>query len=143
MAPGTRVKVDGLFHRVPARRKFLRSPRAEYAACLDIVRRLAMARHDVAVLLEHDGRRVLSLPRGQEREDRVAQLIDRDLADNHVVVSLERDGVGDGVIEAAARRAAESVHPDSDLHASADYRRHLTGVLAARALRRARERARR
>jgi DNA mismatch repair protein MutL len=93
MAPGTRVEVDGLFHRVPARRKFLRSPRAEYAACLDIVRRLAMARHDVAVLLEHDGRRVLSLPRGQEREDRVAQLIDRDLADNHVVVSLERDGV--------------------------------------------------
>jgi carbon-monoxide dehydrogenase medium subunit len=57
--------------------------------------------------------------------------------------ALERDGVGDGVIEAAARRAAESVHPDSDLHASADYRRHLTGVLAARALRRARERARR
>lgn len=57
--------------------------------------------------------------------------------------ALERDGVGDGVIEAAARRAAESVHPDSDLHASADYRRHLTGVLTARALRRARERARR
>ena len=46
-------------------------------------------------------------------------------------------------IPLAARRAAESVHPDSDLHASADYRRHLTGVLAARALRRARERARR
>ena len=50
---------------------------------------------------------------------------------------LERDGLGDAAIEAAARRAAELVNPDSDLHASADYRRHLTGVLTARAVRRA------
>jgi len=90
---GTRVEVEGLFERVPARRKFLRSARAEYAACLDIVRRLAMARADVGFVLEHDGRRVLSLPAGQEREDRVAQLIDRELADNHVVIELEREGV--------------------------------------------------
>jgi DNA mismatch repair protein MutL len=93
MPPGTRVEVDGLFERIPARRKFLRIPRSEYAACLDIVRRLAMARHDVAFVFEHDGRRVLSLPGGQEREDRVAQLIDRELADNHVIIALEREGV--------------------------------------------------
>ena len=31
--PGTRVRVEALFERVPARRKFLRSPRSEYAAC--------------------------------------------------------------------------------------------------------------
>jgi DNA mismatch repair protein MutL len=42
--PGTRVRVEQLFARVPARRKFLRSARAEYAACLDIVRRLACRR---------------------------------------------------------------------------------------------------
>ncbi|MBO9582192.1 MAG: DNA mismatch repair endonuclease MutL [Sphingobium sp.] len=90
--PGTRVRVDGLFARIPARRKFLRSERSEYAACLDIVRRLAMARPDVGFSLEHDGRRVLSLPPEQDREDRVAQLIDRELADNHVIVALEREG---------------------------------------------------
>jgi len=55
---------------------------------------------------------------------------------------LERDGVGDTAIAAAARRASELVEPDSDLHASADYRRHLVGVLTERALRRARETAR-
>jgi DNA mismatch repair protein MutL len=93
MAPGTRVEVEGLFDRVPARRKFLRSARSEYAACLDIVRRLAMSRNDVAFILEHDGRRVLSLPAGQDREDRVAQIIDRELAENHVIVSLEREAV--------------------------------------------------
>jgi DNA mismatch repair protein MutL len=47
----------GLFDKVPARRKFLRSPRAEYAACLDAVKRLAMARSDVGFSLDHDGRR--------------------------------------------------------------------------------------
>jgi len=50
---------------------------------------------------------------------------------------LERDGLDDAAIDAAARRASELVSPDSDIHASADYRRHLTGVLTGRALRRA------
>jgi carbon-monoxide dehydrogenase medium subunit len=50
---------------------------------------------------------------------------------------LERDGFADAAIEAASRRASELVEPDSDIHASADYRRHLTGVLTGRAIRRA------
>jgi len=50
---------------------------------------------------------------------------------------LERDGLTAPAIEAAAARAAELVQPDSDVHASADYRRHLTRVLTARAVRRA------
>ncbi len=50
---------------------------------------------------------------------------------------LERDGLGDKAIEAAARRAAELVTPDSDIHASAEYRKHLTTVLTGRAIRRA------
>ena len=55
---------------------------------------------------------------------------------------LERDGLGAAAIAAAARRASELVEPDSDIHASADYRRHLVGVLTERALTRAAERAR-
>jgi aerobic carbon-monoxide dehydrogenase medium subunit len=55
---------------------------------------------------------------------------------------LQRDGLGDAALEAASARAAELVEPDSDVHASAAYRRHLTRVLTARALRRALERAR-
>jgi carbon-monoxide dehydrogenase medium subunit len=50
---------------------------------------------------------------------------------------LERDGLGAAAIEAAAARAAELVQPDADVHASAEYRRHLTRVLTGRALRRA------
>ncbi len=50
---------------------------------------------------------------------------------------LEREGLGEAAIEAAARRATELVDPDADIHASADYRRHLAGVLTKRALIRA------
>jgi CO/xanthine dehydrogenase FAD-binding subunit len=50
---------------------------------------------------------------------------------------LVKEGVGEGAIAAAAARAAELVSPDSDIHASVDYRRNLTRVLAGRALTRA------
>ncbi len=50
---------------------------------------------------------------------------------------LEREGLSDAVIDAAARRAATLVEPDTDIHASAAYRRNLTRVLTGRALRRA------
>ena len=42
--------------------------------------------------------------------------------------------------EQAGQRVAEQIEPDSDLHASAEYRRHLAAVITARALARARER---
>ena len=48
----------------------------------------------------------------------------------------------DGTIESAANDAAKECDPGSDLHATREYRRHLAGVLASRALREARERAR-
>ena len=50
---------------------------------------------------------------------------------------LERDGFTERSVDAAAARAVELVEPDSDIHASGEYRRHLTRVLTRRALRRA------
>ncbi|OGA01079.1 MAG: hypothetical protein A3I00_01590 [Betaproteobacteria bacterium RIFCSPLOWO2_02_FULL_64_12] len=45
------------------------------------------------------------------------------------------------LLREAAREAAESIEPGGDLHASADYRRHLARVLAERALGAAHEQA--
>ncbi len=46
------------------------------------------------------------------------------------------------VFEACGQAVSAAVSPDSDIHASADYRRHVAGVLTRRALARALERAR-
>ena len=92
---GTRVRVEELFAKVPARRKFLRSPRSEYAACLDVVRRLAMARPDIAFTLETLGdgakRTVLSLQAGEEMATRVARIIAHEIKDNSVPIELVRE----------------------------------------------------
>ncbi len=96
LPPGTRVKVEGLFARVPARRKFLRSARSEYAACVDIVKRLAMARPEIGFTLEHDGRRALAVPPGESRAERVAALTDRALVDNSIAIDYVRGEVSLG-----------------------------------------------
>jgi DNA mismatch repair protein MutL len=93
LAKGTRVAVEDLFARVPARRKFLRSGRSEYAACLDVMRRLAMARPDIGFTVEHDGRRVLDVQGGQDQLSRVAALTQRDLAANSIGVDIDRGEV--------------------------------------------------
>ncbi len=90
LPPGTRVRVEQLFAKIPARRKFLRSERSEYAACLDVVRRLAMARPDIAFSLEHNGRRAFAVQGGETAEERVAQLVARELAGNAVLLDMER-----------------------------------------------------
>ena len=92
LPPGTRIRVEGLFDKVPARRKFLRSPRAEYAACLDAVKRLAMARSDVGFTLDHDGRRILTL-QPSEAPARVAALLAHELDRNGIGVDVARNGL--------------------------------------------------
>ena len=91
--PGTRVRVENLFGNVPARRKFLRSPRAEYAAALDTMKRLAMARPDIGFTVEHDGRRTLAVQVGMSRPERVAALTSGELIDNSVGLDFEREGI--------------------------------------------------
>ena len=90
LPPGTRVRVEDLFGKVPARRKFLRSARAEWAASLDVVRRLALARPDIGFTLEHDGRRALAVQPGDTLVARTAQIVARELHDNAVAVDLVR-----------------------------------------------------
>lgn len=90
--PGTRVTVEGLFAQVPARRKFLKSERSELAACLDVTRRLAMARPGVAFELTSDGRRLLKAEPGGLAV-RLAAILGLDFADNAAEIGWDRDGV--------------------------------------------------
>ena len=94
---GTRVEVRELFYATPARLKFLKSTRSEDLATTDIVKRLAMARPDVAFHLTLDGRKVLDLPAEADlfegRLARLGQIMGRDFQDNAVKVDATREGV--------------------------------------------------
>jgi DNA mismatch repair protein MutL len=92
LPPGTRIRIEGLFDKVPARRKFLRSPRAEYAACLDVAKRLAMARSDAGFTLDHDGRRILTL-QPADPPARVAELLSHELDRHGIGIDCIRDGL--------------------------------------------------
>jgi DNA mismatch repair protein MutL len=61
LASGTRVEVRDLFYSTPARLKFMRSERAESAAIADIVKRLALAKPEIAFALANDERTTLRL----------------------------------------------------------------------------------
>ena len=52
---GTVIEVADLYFNTPARRKFLKSDATEYAHCDEVLRRMALARPDVAFSLAHNG----------------------------------------------------------------------------------------
>ncbi|NQD38955.1 DNA mismatch repair endonuclease MutL [Permianibacter sp. IMCC34836] len=66
LSEGTRIEVRELFFNTPARRRFLRSEATEFAHIDDIVRRVALARPDVAITLKHNGRSVRQLRAGRD-----------------------------------------------------------------------------
>jgi len=53
---GTTVDVRSLFYNVPARRKFMRTPRTEYSRCESVVKTLAMANSTCAFTMTHNGK---------------------------------------------------------------------------------------
>lgn len=61
LSTGTRVEVRDLFYATPARLKFMKSERAEAAAIADMLKRLALARPDIAFSLASEDRSLFRL----------------------------------------------------------------------------------
>ncbi|XOD69974.1 MAG: DNA mismatch repair endonuclease MutL [Sodalis sp. (in: enterobacteria)] len=55
---GTTVEVLDLFYNTPARRKFMRTEKTEFIHIDDVIRRIALARFDVTLTLQHNGKMV-------------------------------------------------------------------------------------
>ena len=61
LASGSIVEMRDLYYNTPARRKFLKSEATEFAHCLDVVKRIALAYPGRAFSLAHNGRSSLHL----------------------------------------------------------------------------------
>lgn len=53
---GTTIDVQDLYFNTPARRKFLKSASTELGHCLDVIRRIALSRPDIAFAIWHNGK---------------------------------------------------------------------------------------
>src|SRR5215204_21516 len=71
---GTTVLVDRLFYNVPARRAFLKGPRAERAAIVEVLTHLGVAHPSVSFRLVEKGRDYLSLPHAGDLLERLTQV---------------------------------------------------------------------
>lgn len=90
---GTTMIVRDLFFNTPARRKFLKSDRAEGAACAAAALRCALGRPDVSVRCIRDGEEVFFSPGDNKLDSCVYSLLGRDLAMSLLPCEGEADGV--------------------------------------------------
>lgn len=93
---GTTVQVCDLFYNTPARRKFLRTEKTEFDHLQEVVRRMALARFDVAFHLRHNGRQVYALHTAADEGSqarRIGQLLGEGFLEQALPIDVERSGL--------------------------------------------------
>ncbi|MBN3833360.1 DNA mismatch repair endonuclease MutL [Burkholderia sp. Ac-20344] len=80
---GTTIEVRELYFNTPARRKFLKSEQTEFGHCLEMIRRAALARPDVAISVLHNGKAVEHW-NATEPAQRVAKILGDSFATAHL-----------------------------------------------------------
>jgi DNA mismatch repair protein MutL len=97
LSQGTRVEVGDLFYATPARLKFLKTDRTEAEAIREVVRRLAMARPDIAFTLAGEERSPVTwaaaLPGASGRLTRLGDILGAEFRSAAIEVRSEREGV--------------------------------------------------
>ena len=93
---GTTVEVVDLFFNTPARRKFMRSEKTEFAHIDELVRRIALSRFDATLILRHNGKVVRQYKAANtvaEQERRLAAVCGSPFMHHALAVSSEHSDV--------------------------------------------------
>ncbi|QJI39160.1 DNA mismatch repair endonuclease MutL [Pseudomonas sp. ADAK13] len=93
---GTSVEVRDLFFNTPARRKFLKAEKTEFDHLQEVIKRLALARFDVAFHLRHNGKTILSLHEAHDdaaRARRVSAICGGGFLEQALPIEIERNGL--------------------------------------------------
>ena len=95
---GTFIRVEDLFHALPARRKFLKSGRYELSLIADVVKRLALAWPEIRFELSGVMARPILFEAGQfearqVRVKRIVQIMGQEFFDNAVAVKSDYHGI--------------------------------------------------
>ncbi len=93
---GTTVDVRDLFYNTPARRKFLKAEKTEFAHIETLVQRMALSRFDIGFTLTHNQREILNLKPAAteiEQERRIAGICGSAFIENSVKIDFESSGL--------------------------------------------------
>lgn len=94
--PGTTVDVRDLFYNTPARRKFLKAEKTEFAHIETLIQRMALSHFDTGFKLFHNQKEILNLKPAAtqlEQERRVAGICGTSFLENCVKVDFEASGL--------------------------------------------------
>jgi DNA mismatch repair protein MutL len=93
---GTTIDVRDLFFNTPARRKFLRTEKTEFAHLEEVVKRLALSRYETGFRLSHNGKQVYDLRPVTDQlhaEHRLATLLGKKFIENSLTLDVEAAGL--------------------------------------------------
>lgn len=94
--PGTTIDVRDLFYNTPARRKFLKTEKTEYAHIETLIKRMALSRFDVGFTLSHNQKEMLNLKPAAtetEREQRIAGICGSSFIENSIKIDFAASGL--------------------------------------------------
>ena len=83
---GTRIQVDDLFQKMPARFKHLKSPNYEFSLISDVINKFALANPHIAFNLTHNGNTILKTYGRNNLQEVILQEFDRSIASNSIKV---------------------------------------------------------
>ncbi|MCA2453577.1 DNA mismatch repair endonuclease MutL, partial [Vibrio alginolyticus] len=93
---GTTVEVLDLFFNTPARRKFLRTEKTEFAHIDELLKRIALSRFDVSINVRHNGkviRQYRAAKNQLQTEKRIAAVGGNAFVRNMLRIELEHQGL--------------------------------------------------
>ena len=93
---GTTVDVRDLFYNTPARRKFLKAEKTEFAHIETLIKRMALSRFDIGFTLSHNQKEVLNLkPAATEtaQEQRIAGICGSAFIESSVKIDFAASGL--------------------------------------------------
>jgi len=107
---GTSIEVRELFRNVPARRKYLKSGRAELARIVDVVTSYAVINHHISFELFSGNKTLFKSVRSESWNDPILRILGSDVARNLVPIEAESKFVS--VTGAVGRRTITRSSPD-------------------------------
>ena len=90
---GTKIIVEDLFGKIPARKKFLKSASLEAAKIYDIVEKISLSRKDISFKFVSDGRERFSTAGNNKLSNIIYTLYGKDITDNLIDVDKEINNI--------------------------------------------------